>query len=130
MIDLQVQTFLQSVVNSKVKLQFLLLFYENPRMQTTASALAQHCCVDIWSAEEALRELADSGILQIAHSVGGKPSYGYAPYPEFVAGIDGLVRSYDDPMRRDSVLDSIREIQQFHTFYHAPASPNTYAFVY
>lgn len=130
MIDLQVHTFLKMVVNSKVKLQFLLLFYENPRMQTTASALAQHCCVDIWSAEEALRELADSGILQVARSVGGKPSYSYSPFPEFVAGIDALMRSYDDPMRRGSVLDTIREIAEFHTFYHTPSSSTAYAFVY
>src|SRR5438093_11332681 len=92
MIDSTVQRLLEQVIDSPVKLQLLLTYYENPRMEGTAFQIAERIYRDIWSAREALRELAEDGILTTV-GVGPEPVYRYRPRPEYTEPIFRLVQS-------------------------------------
>jgi hypothetical protein len=114
MIDQSVQQLLEEAVDSPVKLQLLLLFHENPTMQATPSQVVSRVCRDMWSTDTALRELADDGILGVMschHSE--EPLYIYQPSPEHEATIARLVRYFADPLKRDLVHASVRDIARY-----------------
>src|SRR3954470_5591033 len=92
MVDSAIQRLLEQVIDSPIKLQLCLMFYENRRMEGTASQLANRIYRDIWSAREALRELAEDGILS-ATSWAGEPVYKYRPCAEYEETLFRLVQS-------------------------------------
>ncbi len=116
MIDGRVQCFLQKAVNSRIKLQLLLMFHENPCLEASAPKLAERCCRDRWSVAQALSELAESGVLAARRVVGGESVYGYLPEQEYLEPIESLVVSYDDPLERDLVFRSVRELSEYGVF--------------
>lgn len=120
MVDSNVQYLLEQAINSRTKLHILLLFYENPRMEMTATLLVQRCCRDIWSITRALQELARDGILLISQCTGGEPVYSYAPRREYLEPVSNLMQSYDDPIKRESLYRSIREISEYAMFPQPP----------
>src|SRR4051812_46716243 len=93
MIDPTVQGLLEQVIDSPIKLQLLLLCYENPRFEGSASQVAERIYRDIWSTREALRELAEDGLLFATGA--GEPVYRYRPCPEYREPIFRLVQSYN-----------------------------------
>lgn len=112
MIDSMIQRFLEQVVDSPIKLQLLLMYYENPRMEGTPSQIAERVYRDIWSTREALRELAEDGILATAAG-SGEPIYRYRPRAEYSEPIFRLVQSYNEPFERDHVQRLLREVATY-----------------
>ena len=120
MIDPMVHRLLEQAIDSPIKLQLFLLYYENPRFEGTASQIADRIYRDIWSTREALRELAEDGLL-IASS-GGEPVYRYRPRAEYREPILRLVHSYNEPLERDHVQRAVREIASYASYRRAPHS--------
>lgn len=115
MIDPKVQSLLEHVVDSPIKLQLVLLFCEHPRLEGTASQIAERIYRDIWSTREALRELAEDGILYSFGAV-GDVVYRYRPQPEHIAAIVQLCQHYNEPLERDQVQHIVREIARYAPF--------------
>lgn len=111
MIDSMIQRFLEQVVDSPIKLQLLLMYYENPRMEGTPSQIAERVYRDIWSTREALSELAEEGILAAVGST--EPVYCYRPRPEHREPIFRLVQCYNEPIERDQLQRTLREIASY-----------------
>jgi hypothetical protein len=113
MVDPMVQQLLEQAIDSPVKLHLLLMFYENPRLEATPRAVADRVCRDIWSVTQALFELADDGIMLRAATANGDPVYRYAPSPQHVDAIARLISGYDDPLERDQLQRSIRDVAAY-----------------
>ncbi|HEX5689318.1 MAG TPA: hypothetical protein VFX76_04915 [Roseiflexaceae bacterium] len=111
MIDPTIQRLLEQAIDSSIKLQLLLMYYENPRYEGTAQQVAERIFRDIWSAREALRELAEDGILGISGA--GEPVYRYRPIAEFRESIFRLIQSYNEPLERDQIQRALREIASY-----------------
>lgn len=109
MIDSKVHRLLEQAIDTPIKLQLLLMFYENPRMEGTARKIAERIYRDIWSTDEALRELAEDGIFAASNST-NDPVYRYRPRADFIEPIFRLVQSYNEPMERDDLQRALREI--------------------
>jgi predicted transcriptional regulator len=113
MVDPVVQRLLEDAIDTPVKLQLLLMFHEHPRMQTTAATIADRVCRDIWSVAEALQQLADDGVLMALRNDRNEPTYCYAPKAELLEAIQRLLRDYDNPMERDKLQRSIRDLASY-----------------
>lgn len=109
MIDQTILRLLEQVIDTPVKLQLLLLFHENAQLEATPTQVAARTYRDIWSTREALRELAEDGVL---HAIAGRdePSYRYRPAGDSLEAIITLVRSYNEPLERDVLLRALRQI--------------------
>ena len=112
MVDSAIQRLLEKVIDSPIKLQLCLLFDENQRMQGNAMELANRIYRDIWSTREALRELAEDGVLCVNESA-GEPVYRYRPRAEYVDPIFRLAQSYNEPIERDAIQRALREIASY-----------------
>jgi hypothetical protein len=112
MVDSAIQRLLEQAIDSPIKLQLCLLFYENRRMEGTASEFANRIYRDIWSTREALRELAEDGILSMT-AIAGEPIYRYRPRSEYVEAIFRLAQSYNEPIERDTIQRMLREIASY-----------------
>jgi hypothetical protein len=119
MVDLSVQRLLEQAIDSPLKLQLVLMFCEHPRLEATASRVAERAYRDIWSTREALQELAEDGIL-VNVSTHNEPVYRYDPRPEYVDTIQRLYRAYNEPMERDDLQRIVREIGSIASFRRAP----------
>jgi hypothetical protein len=112
MIDSSIQRLLEQAIDSPVKLQLCLLFYENRRLEGTAAQFADRIYRDIWSVREALREMAEDGIL-IATAIAGESIYRYRPRPEQAEAIFRLAHAYNEPIERDAIQRALREIASY-----------------
>ena len=110
--DATIQKLLEQVIDSPCKLHLLLIFAENPRLDATPKQIADRACRDIWSVTQALLELAEDGVLHVSDEL----HYRYMPRPERLEAIRRLIRSYDDPMERDRIQSSVRDLASFATF--------------
>ncbi len=109
MVDPLVQRLLEQAIDSPVKLHLLLLFHENPQLEAGAATIAERVCRDIWSVTEALEELAEARVL-LSIPVPSDHLYRYAPAEELLEPIARLLRGYDDPIERDKLQRSIRDL--------------------
>jgi hypothetical protein len=121
MVDPLVQRLLEHAIDTPVKLHLLLMFHENPRMEATAAVIAERACRDIWSVSEALQELADDGVMRRLASTHTEPVYRYGPVDELVDAINRLIRGYDDPLERDKLQRSIRDLAAYAPYKRASA---------
>lgn len=112
MVDPLVQRLLEQAIDSPVKLHLLLLFHENPRLEATPRAIAERVCRDIWSVTQALQELADDRVL-LSIPIPGDQKYRYAPAEDLLEPIGRLLRGYDDPLERDKLQRSIRDLARY-----------------
>jgi hypothetical protein len=108
MIDPSVQRLLEQAVDSLIKLQLLLLYYENSLFEGTAAQVAGRTYRDIWSTRESLREMAEDGLLSASASA--DPVYTYRPRPEYREPIFRLVQCYNEPLERDQLQRVLREV--------------------
>jgi hypothetical protein len=113
MVDPVVQQLLEQAIDTPVKLHLLLVFYENPRLEASPRAIADRVCRDMWSVAQALHELADDGVLLQAATAHGDPVYRYEPMTELVESIARLIRGYNDPLERDVLQRSIRDLAAY-----------------
>ncbi|NJN16279.1 MAG: hypothetical protein HC822_08390 [Oscillochloris sp.] len=113
MVDPMVQALLEQAIDSPVKLHLLLMFHENQRMEATARAIADRVCRDMWSVSQALHELAADGVMVIAASAHGEPVYRYEPIGTWHLPIARLIRGYDDPLVRNDLQRTIRELEAY-----------------
>lgn len=113
MVDSIIEQLLEKVINSPIKLQLCLLLYENPQLQGNATQFANRLYRDIWSTREALRQLAEDGILIASGSPGAEAIYGYRPRPEYVDPIFRLAQNYNEPLERDKIQRALREIASY-----------------
>lgn len=113
MVDPMVQQFLEQAIDSPVKLQLLLMFAENPRLEATSRAIADRVCRDMWSVSEALHELAEDGVMMRAATAHGDPVYRYGPRSEYLESISRLIHGYNDPLERDLLHRSIRDVAAY-----------------
>src|SRR5262249_27004144 len=81
MLDTSIQQLLEKAIDSPIKLQICLVLYENRQLEGTPTQFANRLYRDIWSTREALRQLAEDGILSANSSHGGEPIYAYRPRP-------------------------------------------------
>ncbi|MEF3273515.1 MAG: hypothetical protein K6356_03810 [Chloroflexus sp.] len=116
MIDPHVQRLLENVLDTPTKLHILLMFHEHSRCELTAAAIAERVFRDIWSVQTALEDLTMAGFLSVTNTVGGQPVYRYTPPPEWHEAIRRLVRSYNDPLERDLIQRTIRDLAAFASF--------------
>ncbi|MFP4439859.1 MAG: hypothetical protein ACLFVO_21700 [Chloroflexaceae bacterium] len=117
MIDPTVQYLLEQAIDTPTKLQLLLMFFENPRLEITPDKMAERCCRDIWSVMQALHELAEDGILRVGTCIGvGDPFYSYVPRREYLEPIRQLMHAYDDPLERDCIQRTIRDLASYAPF--------------
>jgi DNA-binding GntR family transcriptional regulator len=120
MIDIQVQRLLSRAVDTPTKLHLLQICHEHPCLNITPTEMAERSCRDIWSVSQALCELAEDGILQVAQTT-SEIVYDYQPHPEYLEPIRRLMLSYDDPIKRATVRRSISELASRAYIRHAPA---------
>lgn len=113
MVDPKVQQLLEQAIDTPVKLHLLLMFYENPRLEATARMIADRVCRDMWSVAQALSELADDGIMFPVATLQGEPVYRYAPRESLTEPIQRLICGYDDPLERDKLQRSIRDLATY-----------------
>lgn len=121
MIDPTIQQLLENIVDSPIKLQFILMFCEHPRLEMTATALAERAFRDIWSTRDALRELAEDGILMSIPGV-GEPIYRFKPLPEYLDLLVRLYQTYNEPLARDELQRFVREVGSLARYFRTPAS--------
>ncbi len=107
MIDPTVRQLLEEAIDSPIKLQLLLLFHESPRIALTATQVANRIYRDIWSTREALHELHQDGVLT---AEGDEQRYSYRPRLDYVERITRLVYCYNEPIERDHIQHTLREI--------------------
>lgn len=112
MIDCAVLRLIEQVIDSPLKLQLLLMFCENLRMEGTASQIAQRAYRDIWSTREALQEMTEDGILATG-TKGGEPVYRYRPRVEYLEPIVRLCQAYNEPIERDVLQQKVRETASY-----------------
>src|SRR5262245_6023487 len=112
MVDTAIQRLLETAIDSPIKLHLCLLFDENPRMEGSATELANRIYRDIWSTREALRQLAEDGVLSVSGHT-GEPIYRYRPRAEYVDAIFRLAQSYNEPIERDAIQRALREIASY-----------------
>lgn len=108
MVDLSVQRLLEQAIDSPLKLQLVLMFCEHPRLEATASRVAERAYRDIWSTREALRELACDGILDVVERA-GEPIYSYRPHAEYRMPIARLAERFNDPFAREEIHAMLRD---------------------
>jgi len=111
MIDPIVQRLLEQAIDSPIKLQLLLMYYESPRFEGTARQIADRLFRDIWSTREALSELVEDGLLGASGQ--DEPVYRYRPLSEYREPIFRLVQSYNEPLERDQLQRALREIASY-----------------
>lgn len=121
MIDPMVQQLLEHAIDSPVKLHLLLVFYENPRLEATPRAIADRICRDIWSVAEALQELAEDGVMVHAATANGDPLYRYGPAVDHLEAIERLINGYNDPLERDLLHRSLRDVAAYAPYRRANA---------
>ena len=112
MVDSAIQRLLETAIDSPIKLHLCLLFDENPRMEGSAVQLANRIYQDIWSTRQALRELAEDGVLHV-NGQAGEPIYRYRPRAEHVDAIFRLTQSYNEPIERDAIQRALREVASY-----------------
>lgn len=121
MVDPVVQQLLEQAIDTPVKLHLLLIFHENPRLEATAQAIADRVCRDIWSVSQALDDLAEDGVMLVAATANGGPVYRYAPLAPLQEPIRRLLSGYDDPLERDKLQRSIRDLAAYAPYRRASA---------
>ena len=109
MIDQTILRLLEQAVDSPTKLQLLLLFHEDSRLEATAHQIAQRTYRDIWSVREALRELAEDGVL-ITVPGRDEPTYRYRPASAWLDAIRQLIQSFNEPLERDKLQSALRQV--------------------
>ncbi|HMO56732.1 MAG TPA: hypothetical protein PKA05_13965 [Roseiflexaceae bacterium] len=109
MIDPMIHRLLEQVIDSPIKLQLVLLFHEHATLVATPTQVGERIYRDIWSTREALRELAEDGVLGVT-SGRDEPVYRYQPATERVEAIDRLLKCYNEPLTRDGLQCALREI--------------------
>lgn len=112
MIDSSIQQLLEQAIDSPIKLQLCLILYENRQLEGSATQFANRIYRDIWSTREALRQLAEDGIM-VSQSTHGEPIYRYRPRSEYVEGLTHLAQSYNEPLERDKIQRMLREIASY-----------------
>jgi hypothetical protein len=125
MIDPSVHRLLEQAIDTPIKLQLLLLFYENPRFEGSGSQIAERIYRDIWSTRDALSEMTEDGLLFAAGL--GEPVYRYWPRPEYREPIFRLAQTYNEPLERDQLQGTLREIASY-TAYRRAASQSSHTF--
>ena len=121
MLDSAIHHLLEQVIDSPAKLQLCLLFYENRQLEGNATQFANRIYRDIWCTREALRQLAEDGILE----AGGSPTdpvYHYRPRAEYVDPIFRLAHSYNEPLERDKIQRALHEIASYAPYRRAHGS--------
>lgn len=111
MIDQSVRSLLEGVIDTPLKLQLVLMFAEHQHLRATAAQVADRIYRDIWSTREALRELAESGVLSETNSPDG-PVYAFCPACELAEPIRRLIHCYNEPLERDLIHRMLREIAE------------------
>jgi hypothetical protein len=112
MLDSTIQHLLEQAIDSPAKLQLCLLFYENQQLEGSATQFANRIYRDIWSTREALRQLAEDGILVTAGAP-TDPVYHYRPRAEYVDALSRLAYGYNEPLERDKIQRALREIASY-----------------
>lgn len=113
-----VETLIDTVVDTPLKLQILQRFHEQPQLVVNARGLADQIFCDLWSADAALCELTADGVLAVACDA-GEPSFQYAPRPDHNGAILRLFTTYDDPLLRDVLHGYLREVSGYAAYRRA-----------
>ncbi|NJL04289.1 MAG: MarR family transcriptional regulator [Chloroflexaceae bacterium] len=113
MLDTRLQYLLRSVIDSPVKLHILLTLHIQVQGRINAEQLSERLCRDVWSVSQALREMAEDGLLEVLNIAGSSPAYRFQPRSEYIVPINDLINSYDDPIARSMMHHILREMSGY-----------------
>ncbi len=102
---------LEQVVDTPAKLHCVMLFAQRTITKGTLNHIAQHVGHDIWSIEQAAKELVEAGILQQTDT--DLTQLEYRPKPFFRDALELLTQAYTDPIQRNEIHDYMREISRY-----------------
>ena len=108
MLDPCLRRLLEEAVNTSCKLTLVMLYAEQPDISATPEQISQRLCRDVWSVEQALRELEDDGILVCC-----KEEYRYLPTGEHGAELAQLLDAYDEPLRRQEIMRIVDDLDRY-----------------
>lgn len=109
MLETALRRLLEEAVNTSLKLAIVMLYAEpKQHFSGTALQISTRLCRDIWSVENALRELVDDGILD---QVDGNVYF--RPCPEWRDALARLFTTYDEPLRRQEIMRVISDLDSY-----------------
>jgi DNA-binding transcriptional regulator YhcF (GntR family) len=108
MLDPQVTHLLETAVDTSCKLAIVLRYADQPSLCATPNELAARICRDPWSVQQALRELADDGVVQTREG-----RFVCATDAELRACLQSLRALYNDPLQRGELHLLIRELERY-----------------
>ncbi|HEY1016650.1 MAG TPA: hypothetical protein VGE07_28320 [Herpetosiphonaceae bacterium] len=112
MISPRVQLLLEAAIDTPAKLHCVMLFAQRTVSRGTSPQIASRLMRDIWTTRQALEELALAGLLSVTHG-DGDPLYEYRPRADYLDALRLLVQTYEDPMSRDMLHQSVNELARY-----------------
>lgn len=108
MLDPQVTQLLETAVNTSCKLAIVLRYADQPSLCATPNEIAARICRDPWSVQQALRELAEDGVITPRDG-----RFACAPSTELRSQLAALQSLYADPLQRDELHLLIRDLERY-----------------
>ena len=116
------------LIDAPLKLQLLLLFYRNPRYCGDSWSLSEWLREGPWAVEESLEALFEAGFLgYVEHE--DRICYRFEPSLEHWDTLEQFVTCYDDPLRRDTIYELLRQADRERQFRVSQATAHELAFV-
>ena len=112
MISPPLQGLLEAAIDTPTKLHCVLLFAQRTVSRGTAAQIGSRLARDIWSTRQALEELALSGLFTLLAG-DSEPLYEYRPRPEYQEALSLLLQTYNDPLSRDTLHQSVNELARY-----------------
>ena len=110
-IDPRMLELIQTRINSFIKWDLVRFFYENPHTTDTADSIARYTGRDVRTVEPELRQLAQSGVLEM-EDLSGLHVFMLANDPEVRQLISSFIRACDDrQFRVKAIYHVIRSLR-------------------
>jgi hypothetical protein len=116
------------LIDAPLKLQLLLLFYRNPRYCGDSWSLSEWLREGPWAVEESLEALSEAGFLGHIER-NDRTCYRLEPSLEYWDTLEQFVTCYDDPLRRDTIYELLRQADRERQFRASLATAHEWAFV-
>lgn len=105
------QLIVPRMIDSRLKLQLLMQFFNHPGQSSTAAALSERIHEAPWEMSDALEGLAACGLLSYT-VLGGPACYRLGTQPNLRRQLEHLADAFNDPLLRDEIYSRVREAQR------------------
>jgi hypothetical protein len=96
------------LIDTKLKLRLMLLFYEHPRWSGTLAQLNEWLRESPWAIHDAVEALVDAGLLGCMLARPDTTIYRLELTSEQWAFLNQLAHCFADPLRRDDIYRQVR----------------------